>query len=574
MLRVAKEVWHHSRHKQQLPPEALELAFSGILLSQGNATETLLDLVLGDSSDAIAGMATGESEPHAKSREFFNHLSNAISLEIADEHKAKRLLKDVRNGDRYHVNAYSHVPLASKVSEGEIIVINRLLDGDWKPRKLSQNEIVYPGALIIKGEAILEAKRELKDYAQFIQAMNTEKPTLHKHEFEKHLDVVNHALTPILLGAGAVMCGMGATERALGMLQFTPINSWKSTKTSSRLTALTSLRFQGVHINNPHALIALGKSRHVVVSRSCIERMGGIKMREHIHPESSLKKGELLRIMAGIQNFLLETNQTRIWSNQLNAIPCPAKVNSIHIGNLFAEGWQVDMEDGRQLVVNEEKQALGHVPDTLLDPFVIKENGIILGRIELLMKPSEKWAGVCQMLEQLSIEIHIVGAENSKRMLEIARPLEFQHEIHLHGDSSQTDRLKLVQNLQKEGEGVIYLGDLLCDMPALTIADVSIGIDSYFDNTVTGSICDICLDTNAHWLPHIIKLSRQIEKTEKRNFALISGISMLTGLAAAAAWIAPLPTVLLANIPIFLAELRNVYAISTHGLFEFQGKQS
>jgi len=302
--------------------------------------------------------------------------------------------------------------------------------------------------------------------------------------------------------------------------------------------------------------------------------MGGIKVREHIHPESSLKKGELLQIMAGIQNCLRETNQIRIWSNQLNAIPYPAKVKSINIGNLLTEGWQVDMEDGRQLVVNEEKHALGHDPKTLLDPFVIKENGTTLGQIELIMKPSEKWTGVCQKLEQLGIEVHIVGMENSRRMLEVAVPLEIHHGIHLHGDFSSADRLELVQSLQSNGEGVVYLGDLLCDMPALTIADVSIGIDSNFDNTVTGSICDICLDTNAHWLPHIIQLSRRIGKTEKSNFFIISGVNLLTAIAATAAWIAPLPTVLLANIPLFLAELRNVYAVSSHRMYEFQEKQT
>ena len=574
MLPVVKEVLHHWRQKHQLPPEALELAFSGILLSQGHASETLLDLVLGDSSDAMAGMAAGESELHAKPREFFNHISNAISLEIADEQKSKRLLKDVRTGDRYHANANTHIILASVVREGEIIVINRLFNGDWKPQKLGPKAIAYPGALIIKGQAVLEARRELKDFIQFIQAINTEKSTLHKHKIEKSLDTVNHALTPILLAAGAAMCWIGTTERAIGLLQFTPINSWKSTKASSRLTALTSLKLQGVHINNAHALIALGKSRHVVVSRSCLERMGGIKVRERIHSESSLKKGELLRILAGIQNYLLDTNQIRVWSNQLNAIPYPAKVISINIKCLLTEGWQIGMEDGRQLTVNEQERPPSHAQQTLLDPLVIRENGKTLGHIELIMKPNQKWTGVCQMLEQLGMQVHIVGAENTARMLEISRPLEVEQEILLHSDFKQADRMKLVQSLQRGGEGVIYLGDLLCDMPALTIADVSIGIDSNLDNTVTGSICDICLDTNALWLPHIIQLSRQIEKTEKSNFAIISGISLLTAIAATAAWIAPLPTVLLANIPIFIAELRNIYAISSHGMLEIQEKQT
>jgi hypothetical protein len=574
LLPLAEEIWHHWKHKHQLPPEALELAFSGILLGQGHAGETLLDLILGDSTDAIAGMTAGESELHAKPREFFDHISRAISLEMADEEKTTRLLKDVRLGDRYHANVHSHVFLPSIVAEGEIIVINRLFDGDWRPQRIGPKDTVYPGALIIKGHAILEARKELKDHTYYIQAINTERPEPHRLKAEERLDKINQALTPLLLGAGAVMCGLGAAEKAIGLLQFTPINSWKSTKTSSRLTAISSLSLQGVHINNADALIALGKARHVVISRSCLDRIGGIKVREHIHPESTLKKGDLLRILAGIQNYLLETDEIRIWSDQLNAIPNPAKVEDINIGNLLCEGWQVSMEDGRQLTIHEQEQPPTHVPQTHLDPLEIKENGKVLGHIELITNPSKSWIGVCETLEQLGVQVHIVGRDSYSRMLEIVRPLGIRHETHLHGSFDPSDRLELVRNLQREGEGVIYMGYLLCDMPALTVADVSINIDINVDSAVAGSICDVDLGTDAHWLPRVIQLSRRIEKTEQSNFTMIAGSSLLTGIAATAAWIAPLPTVLLANIPIILAELRNIYAMNSHGVFELEEKHT
>lgn len=568
LLPVLQEVWHHWKHHHELPPEALELAFGGILVSQGHAGETVLDLVLGDSSDAIAGMTAGECEPHAKPREFFEHISRVVQLELADGQRTLRLLKDVHVGDRYHGNVHSHIYLTSIVCEGELIVINRLFDGDWRPRRLGPGDTAYAGALIIKGQAVLEVRKELTDHLNYIQAINSERATHHKARLEARLDAVNHALTPILLGGSAVLFGFGAAERAIGLLQFTPIHSWESTKTSARLTAMSGLGLQGVHVNNADALIALGKARHIVISRSCLDRMGGIKTREHIHPASGLRKGDLLRLLAGIQNHLLETDEVRIWSEQLNTIANPAQVSRIVIGNLLDEGWQVSLADGRQLTIHEQEQPPSHVPQTHLDPLVISEDGELLGHVELITKPGQSWIGVCEALEQLGVQVHVVGSDNHARMLEIVRPLGIRHETHLHGSFNASDRLELVRNLQRDGDAVIYVGYLLCDMPALTLSDVSIGLDVDFDSAVTGSICDISLGADAHWLPRIIHLSRRIEQTETVNFAMIAGSSLLTGIAATAAWIAPLPTVLLANLPIILAELFNIQAINSHGVFE------
>ena len=561
LMPIGREVWHQWRHTRQLPPETVELAFSGLLLSQGHAGEALLDLVLGDSTDAIAGMAAGESELHAKPREFFDHISSAMSIELADEHRSRCMLKDARLGDRYHVNVHTHVFLTSSIVEGEIIVINRLYDGDWRPQRIGPGETARAGALVIKGQAVAEVKKEINDHINFLQAVNTQRSGLHKARLEERLEAFEAAMTPILLGAGALLFGIGAAERALGLLQFTPIDSWKTTKTSSRLTAMSSLGLQGVQVNNADALLSIGKARHIVISRSCLDRMGGIKTREHLQPDSALKKGDLLRILAGIQNHLLATDEIRIWSDQLNHIPDPIKIKSLHIGNLLAEGWQITLDDGRELTLNEQQQPPDHVPQTHMDPLEIWENGNLLGYVELITKPAGSWIGVCEALDSLGVDVHVVGNESQSRMLELVQPLGIRHETHLYGGFNAADRLELVRDLQREGAGVVYLGYLLCDMPALTLSDVSISIDVDFDSAVTGSICDICLGADAHWLPRIIELSRGLETTEASNFALIAGSSLLTAVAATAAWIAPLPTVLLTNIPIFLAELRNIQAM-------------
>ena len=554
-----KEVIAHWRHKRKLSPESLELAFAGALISQGHARETLLDIVLGDSSNAIAGMADGEDEPHSKSREFFRYISEEVSLEPAGKRKARIPLKNAKIGDTYRIGSHAHVYLMSTVIEGELIVINRLFDGDWRPYILKRGDTAQPGALIIKGDATLEVKREIiSDQIHFIEAFGQDRSNKYQANIATTIETLNAKLTPILLGAGAIMTGFGAAERALGLLQFTPYQSWKSTRTSARLTAIYNLGLQGIHFNNIDSLLTIGKAKHIIISRSCLDHIGEIKTREHVNRDSGTRKGELLRILAGVQNYLTNTDHVKIWSDQLSHIPNPAEIQSIQLGNLLTEGWLIELSNGRQLTIHEQPQTPDHIPQSHLDPLEINENGNLLGHVELVTTPGSDWIAACRALKDIGTNIHIVGSDTRNRMLEIAHSLEIKEASDLHGSMDAKERLDLVQTLQSKGGAVIYIGYLLCDLPALTAADVSMCIDVDSDSAVTGAVCDIRLGADPQWLARLIQISRRLERTETSNFNMISSCSIATGVAATAGLVSPLSTVLLSNIPMFLAELRNI----------------
>jgi len=124
-------------------------------------------------------------------------------------------------------------------------------------------------------------------------------------------------------------------------------------------------------------------------------------------------------------------------------------------------------------------------------------------------------------------------------MLDLIEPLGITPESHLHGHFDASDRLELVRNLQQKGEGVAYIGYVLSDMPALSQADVSIGIEVDVDSILTASVCDILIGPDVHWLPRMITLSRRIEQTSNTNFRLIGGSSLLAAAGSTAAWLQP-----------------------------------
>jgi len=572
LVPLLKEVWREWRHQRVLPAQTLELAFSGVLVSRGLPGEALLDLAISDATDALASLVIDAHEFHAESKGIMDRIANLVSLDLVGVSASTCRLKDARPGNHYRVGNHSHVFLESKLLAGDIVVLNRLVDGDWRPRQLRPGDTVHPGAFLIKGHAVLEVLKPLETHISYQIPLSIEDSKHQIARVEAKLETYNRVMTPLLLGVGGIWFALGAVERALGLLQFNPIHDWEASKLSSRITAMASLRLHGIHLNDPDALSALGKLKHVVISRSCLDRMGGIQMREHLDPGSGWRQGEMVRFLAGLQNYLLENDEVPIWSHQLHTIHDPMAVEHVDLHDLL-DGWDVRLADGRQLRLVEQPQPPDEWPQVHLDPLEIWEGDTFIGYVELLTEPSDGWSGVCEALERMGITVHVVGMDSYGRMLALVRPLGINHVDHLYGDFQANDRLELVRDLQRNGDGVGYLGYVLHDMPALSQADVSIGIEVDADSIFTAGRCDVVIGPDVHWLPRMIQMSRRIESTATSNVALIGGSSLLAGVAASAAWINPVTTVLLADLPLLLAELRNITALSSHGVFETDSAQ-
>jgi cation transport ATPase len=568
LIPLLKEMKSNLQHKESSNHSILDLAFSGLLISQGLPGEALLDQLFGDATQTIKGVVSGEEEFHAESRESIDRLGEHIKLDLAKSKYNTRKLSEINRGDRYYIALQSHIFLPSRVIKGDFIVINRLYDGDWKPLHLKTGDIVHAGSFVVKGSGLLEVMKSLKECSNYHIPQRHERSKLDKVQIEQSIDTYYQWMTPVLLAAGGASAALGAIERALGFLQFTPVHSWETSSISARLTAMATLQLHGIHLNDPEALIAMGKVKHVVISRSCLDRMGGIKTHEHINPSSGAQKGDILKILAGIQDFLLENDDVPIWSDQLHHVHAPTEVVDVEINDLLTEGWRITLADGRILLMSEMRQAASDIHQRHLNPLQIWENDTFLGYADLITEPGPGWSAVCETLEELGLEVHVVGVDNNAKMMELVKPLRINHESHLHGNFHAEERMNFVRSLQEEGEGVAYVGYVLSDMPALSQADVSIVIEVDADSIFSSSICDVVIGPDVHWLPRMISLSRRLQNVTNSNFQLLVGSALVTAIGSAVNWLSPLATVVFSNVPIVLAGVRNITAMNTHSLFE------
>jgi hypothetical protein len=557
LLREVVQQWR----RRQLTVESLELSFSAVLVSQGLAAEALLDLAINDATE-IAQSAVEAEDLELDSDQLLQRLGAGVNLTtLSAAGELRQLpLREVEVGMPILLNATQHCFLSARIERGELTVVNRLVDGDWRPRRLSRGDVLEPGALVIAGQAegrILTCMRSDPAYALLHGRSGSLE--LERSAVEAWLSRYKRVMPPLLLSLGGLFLAQGSVERSLAAFQFNPVSDWENSSLASELTAIADLQLHRLRIRRPDALSSIGKIRHLVLSRSCLDRIGGIRLREQHQNTGTAPHGFLVQLLAGVQRWICGVEGTPIWSEQLLKVADPVAIRHVQIGNLL-EGWQIEAEDGRRWRLIEEPQAAGLARQSHLDPLQIWQGDTLVGKVDVLIEPDRHWIEACEALRSMGITIHLVSSEPQQRLSDVAEPLGIAP-AQVHGCFDASQRLDLVQQLQQHGQGVGFVGYVLHDLPALAQADVSIGLDVDDDSRYLSRICDLSLGSDALWLPRMIRISQALQRARTQNFGLLGGSQLLSSLATAAGLISPLQTVLLADIPLLLAELNNIWAL-------------
>jgi hypothetical protein len=541
MVPVVLELLRRVREQRVVPVEALDLGFSAVLLQQGLPREALMDLALDDGSTILQEESHHELS-HADYRDLMTRLAQQECVRTAGPAGVDKPIGELRRSERIQLQTGDPVFVPCQIVSGELVAINRQLTGDWHPRQYRPGDALEPGCLVLSGAAELTVLQAFADCPQFQlpSARQERRNTLAKQAGQR-------VLNPLLFTLGCVLALRGASEQALAAFQFNPINDWETSRNANRLAAAAELRLHGINIANPDVFSELGSIQRLLVSHSCEERLHQVELKEECAPEGGLKRGELLRILAGVQQWLVADSTLALWNIQLENVSNPIPVKDLKLHDLSQEGWTVDLLDGRRLQVARKRrpQASTLSRGVMVEPLEFRDGERCLGWVTLQRKPNPNWKHVRQQLQELGIAVEVVGQS-------VDDPAE------------ASERVQRVEAYQARGERVGYLGDVIQDIPALARADVAIGLDFDEAGMLTRKLCDLALSRDPQWLPRLVVLSRSLKHTADGNAVMIGLTHMLSSVATAGLAISPLQTVLLADIPLLLAEWRNINSFRSH----------
>ena len=541
MVPVVLELIRIVRHRRVLPVEALDLGFSAVLLQQGLPREALMDLALDDGSTILQEVSHHELS-RGDYRDLITRLAEQERVRTAGPDAVDKPIGELCQAERIQLQGGDPVFVPCQIVSGELVAINRQLTGDWHPRQYRPGDALEPGCLVLTGTAELEVLQAFADCPQFQLP-----PPLQERSNSLVKQAGQRFINPLLFTLGSVLALRGASEQALAAFQFNPINDWETSRNANRLAAAAELRLHGINIANPDVFSNLGRIQRLLVSHSCEQRLHQVELKEEGAPKSGLRSGELIRILAGVQQWLATNSTLPLWNMQLENVSNPIPVQHLELHDLSQKGWTVDLQDGRRLLVSRSSrpEASPLSRGVMVEPLEFREGERCLGWVTLQRKPNENWKHVRQQLEELGIAVEVVGQS-------VDDPAE------------ASARLQRVEACQARGEQVGYLGDVIQDIPALARADVAIGLDFDEAGMLTSKLCDLALSRDPQWLPRLVVLSRSLKHTADGNAVMIGLTHVLSSVATAGLAISPLQTVLLADIPLLLAELRNINSFRSH----------
>jgi len=546
--------------RRQLTMDGLELSFSGLMVQQGLAAEALVDLALGDGVRAV--QRTVDSDDLRLDRDhLLDRLGRTAELEAVSPDGSSRtlLLLDGDVGTTIRLRQQQHCFLTARLISGELVIMRRMVDGDWRPQRLSGGDAVEPGALIISGNATAVIEHSIAtDPAYSLLREHHARPAPTEAADERWIADCKRLMPPVLLGLGGVLLSLGANEQALAALQFNPINDWERHRLAARITAIADLRLHSLTIRHPQAIETLGTIDHLLIDRSSLDRLGGLRVHERIATGSQRPSGFLLQLLAGVQSWFRSRGGALIWSRQLEQEVQPLALRTITVNDL-RDGWLIEAEDGRRWTLRQVTPVDPDIQPSADLSLEIWENGSLLGQLELERETPHHWLETSTLLRDLGITLHLITAEPVEQLDAFAEGLGVSRE-HRHGSCSASDRLALVERLQQQGKTVGYQGYVLNDLPALAQADVSISRDVDDDDHGLAGICFLSLTTESQWLPRLIRISRDLSRARQQNLGLLAASQLASSLAIAAGLIAPLQMVLLTNLPLVLVELNHLQA--------------
>lgn len=429
-------------------------------------------------------------------------------------------------------------------------VIRPAGEGVWSPRAISPGDSLEPGWLVVTGEGVGRVLNTYAEEVRFHLPAAPLPPPVVDPLPQRLLRLQERLLDPLLLALGGAWALGGATDRAMAAFQFNPLSDWRTSQVALRLATRADMRLHGILIAHPRVLVDLARVDHLLVSPDGLDRLDQEVPRERLAKGSRLRTGDLLQLVANLRRHLLHPTRDPSWHPPtLEGWPDPVGPEASDpwrpVRVTCAEGgwgWLVELENGRRLSVIQTVRSSQRQGREVL---TVRDGKARLGTVTLERRPNPVWREVCEHLSELGIKVVPQQAP----------------------DRTEDDidwRLEAVTDLQRRGGVVAWLGDDLADIPAMTAAEVAIGLPTTRSQLLPANLLDLTVGPDPRWLPRLVRLSRDLERASRANLWLIGLTHALSSLATAGQALTPLQMVLLADLPLLLAELNNRRASARH----------
>ncbi|OFJ45870.1 carbonate dehydratase [Pseudomonas koreensis] len=467
------------------------------------------------------------------------NLLPASCLRLDSDGQSERiLLSELRVGERILVQPGSILPADGKIIDGQSSIDESLLTGEYLPQPRTLGDAVTAGTLNVEGALTVEVQAlgqdtRLSAIVRLLDRAQAEKPRL--------AEIADRAAQWFLLLSLIAAAVIGLlwwqldSARAfwivLAMLVAT-CPCALSLATPTALTAATgTLHKLGLLLTRGHVLEGLNQIDTVIFDKTGTLTEGRLVLRS-IRPLGALDSEQCLSLAAALENRS-EHPIARAFGR------APLAAEDVHsTPGLGLEG----MVGEQRLRIGQAEfacalsgAALPSMPDEAGQWLLLADTHGPLAWLVLDDRLRDDAPALLAACKARGWRTLLLSGDSSPMVASVAAELDIDE---ARGGLRPDDKLRVLQQLHKEGRKVLMLGDGVNDVPVLAAADISVAMGSATDLAKTSADA-VLLSNRLDALVQAFALARRTRRVIIENLlwaALYNGLMLPF---AALGWITP-----------------------------------
>jgi Cu2+-exporting ATPase len=454
-------------------------------------------------------------------------------------------LNILQTNDIMVVRAGEMIAADGKIIIGEGTIDQCMLTGESQPVEKSQEDKVFASTMLLSGWLHIQVEKQGEETVtgQIVEVL---KKTA---DFKSHIQSRGEAI--VEKGAGISLLAMATALPLIGATQALALSGsgfGYQMRLVAPLTVLNYLRIasnHGILVKDGRALEKLAEVDTIIFDKTGT-LTETIPQVERIVACNGFTEKQLLQYAVTAEQRQKHPIAQAICqaAAQQNLRSFPLKNSNYEVGygirvsfvvheagskvQTILLGSQRFMESAKINIPNEIKSIQiksaekGH---SLV--YIALENQHLIGVIELRPSLRKNAKEVATALRQQGMTLYIISGDQQKPTQQLAEMLGIEN---YYAETLPKDKAKIVENLQKEGRKVCFIGDGINDAVALQKADVAISLHGAA--TIATDTAEIVLiKPDLAYLPYLLQMANDLNNRINSGTMLntASSISCVTG---------------------------------------------
>lgn len=441
-------------------------------------------------------------------------------------------MTEVELGDRVVLNAGETIPIDGVVIEGMATVDQQSLTGEAQPEEKLVGSQVFASTLIVGGRIVVKVEKTGHDTVANHIALTLDSTEDYLATLQTRSEqLANRSIIPTFALAGSAALISPATSLVVLTSNYSEV---------MRLTVpLTMLNYLQI-ASNEAILIKDGRSLEQLqqIDTVVFDKTGTLTHEQplvgQIYPQPGITESQLLHWIA--------TAEYRQSHPIARAILTEAKRQQLALNSVDNAHYQLGLgltvqEGGNQIQVGS-RRFLAHEGVALPESIVAIEeaaqrqghsllycahNGQFVGMLELQPSLRPEAAEVVRRLQARGVEVMILSGDHQLPVARLAKELGVDH---YYAETLPEQKAEVIDELQRQGRHVCYIGDGINDSIALKRAAISISL-SDASHIAQDAAQIVLIKQNLANIERCFELSAQYAKQCNYGVAIAGGASVM-----------------------------------------------